>query len=399
MLVTQPAVGAAQPEWSMILLGLAAGAVAFVVGWWLLRWHRHPDRYGRQLTMTALRFSIDSGLRGVVRTYVPISWWLMAAGVGMSLSGAGLALVRWSVLPASSAIVFYVLGFVPPVLGLLLVGVAWLLGVPASMRLVPRDPTSQSDLVGQLVDRSASAERSARPGALVPVQSAPTEFVSQRTGSAQVFSITARSGTTGLERNELVEALHVVRWDELSHAYGTAGDVPALLYAVMVGTDPVRREAWWELWGNIHHQGTVYEATAWCSVYLAQLAADPGHPDRVNALAYLRAIALGDGRHAALTRDAVEEHLPRLLSGWQDEPELVRRALLLLVSAVPDRLRDYPGLTDQLPPELQPAWVELMSVGGRPGLLAMDADGDDLMNRQDELERWALAGWNEPAGD
>jgi hypothetical protein len=25
--------------------------------------------------------------------------------------------------------------------------------------------------------------------------------------------------------------------------------------------DATRQAAWWELWGNIHHQGSVYEAT------------------------------------------------------------------------------------------------------------------------------------------
>lgn len=49
-----------------------------------------------------------------------------------------------------------------------------------------------------------------------------------------------------------------IRWTELAHAYGSATDVAALLYGATLGDDQVRREAWWELWGNIHHQGTVY---------------------------------------------------------------------------------------------------------------------------------------------
>jgi hypothetical protein len=46
-----------------------------------------------------------------------------------------------------------------------------------------------------------------------------------------------------------------VDWGALYHAYGPASDVPVLLGAVTVGEDATRRAAWWELWGNIHHQG------------------------------------------------------------------------------------------------------------------------------------------------
>lgn len=58
-----------------------------------------------------------------------------------------------------------------------------------------------------------------------------------------------------------LEELDRITWDELTHAYGPASDVPALLRAVLQGGEDAD-EAWNDLHGNIWHQGTVYEATA-----------------------------------------------------------------------------------------------------------------------------------------
>ena len=82
----------------------------------------------------------------------------------------------------------------------------------------------------------------------------------------------------------LADALDAVPWLRLGHAYGPARDVPALLYAVTVGGTDARKAAWWELWGNIHHQGTVYEATSPAVPFIAALAGRDGYPDRVQAV-------------------------------------------------------------------------------------------------------------------
>ncbi|MGW1817357.1 hypothetical protein ACWCQM_27765 [Streptomyces sp. NPDC002125] len=47
-------------------------------------------------------------------------------------------------------------------------------------------------------------------------------------------------------------------WSQLTHAYGTADDVPALL--AEAGSDP-QGPAWTELWSRLCHQGTVYPAS------------------------------------------------------------------------------------------------------------------------------------------
>ena len=227
-----------------------------------------------------------------------------------------------------------------------------------------------------------------------------THFVSQRRGDAREIHFVARAGVSVDAQRELTAALESIPWSQLDHAYGPAVEVPSLLYAVSLGADPVRLEAWWELWGNVHHQGTVYGATPPCVPFLAQIAADVDHPDRVNALSFLRQVAVGDGTFAPQTRAAVEQELSVLLPSWKQQPELVQRALLLLASAFPDRLATYPELIQQLPAHLQTAWDELAGAGGNPTTLAADEEDagetTSSTDRQDELQNWALAGWNEP---
>jgi hypothetical protein len=225
--------------------------------------------------------------------------------------------------------------------------------------------------------------------------SAPTQFTSQRTGAARKVYIKTRQGIGAAQRDALATALAEIDWADLHHAYGPATEVPALLYAVTFATDEVRLEAWWELWGNVHHQGTVYEATPAAVPFFAQIAADTTHPERVNALAFLRTIAVGDGTHAEATRAAVERELPGLLDNWEHEPELVRRAMLLLASAFPDLVDRHVGLVGLVPANLRTAWIELCAAGGNPVALGEMGNGE-AQDRQNELEAWTLAGWSEP---
>jgi hypothetical protein len=75
-----------------------------------------------------------------------------------------------------------------------------------------------------------------------------------------------------------------IGWSELRHAYGSAEDVPGLLRAVASGDAEAAKNAVHKLYGNIWHQGTVYEATAYAVPFLARLAAADMESE---ALAYL----------------------------------------------------------------------------------------------------------------
>jgi hypothetical protein len=117
--------------------------------------------------------------------------------------------------------------------------------------------------------------------------------------------------------------LDSVPWKELTHAYGSAEDVPGLLRALRTASPDLRGEnsPLWKLFGNIWHQGTVYEATAYAVPFLIELAADPLTPDRAGILNLLAEIARGSSYlavHRSLLRSPpdfdLEEELARELA-------------------------------------------------------------------------------------
>jgi hypothetical protein len=71
----------------------------------------------------------------------------------------------------------------------------------------------------------------------------------------------------------VLEGLDGIPWADLSHAYGPAEDVPGLLRAIASGAPDAVKGAVHELYGNIWHQGTVYEATSHAVPFLARMAA------------------------------------------------------------------------------------------------------------------------------
>jgi hypothetical protein len=194
-----------------------------------------------------------------------------------------------------------------------------------------------------------------------------------------------------------------VNWDALYHAYGPAGDVPVLLSAVTVGDDATRQAAWWELWGNIHHQGSVYEATLPAVDLLIALATWKAYPDRVEAMWMLREVARSEdvrvwhyGVDGKLVHDqhrsrevrrallaAVQQRADELLGSWREEPEAVRRAQLWLLPALPAQLHRYRDLVDAvLPADYDEPWRAL--VAGEE----LDEEQEDRLN---ELEEWLEA--------
>ena len=71
----------------------------------------------------------------------------------------------------------------------------------------------------------------------------------------------------------VLEGLAEIPWHDLSHAYGSADDVPGLLRAIASEDAEAAGNAVHELFGNIWHQGTVYEATEYAVPFLARMAA------------------------------------------------------------------------------------------------------------------------------
>jgi hypothetical protein len=90
----------------------------------------------------------------------------------------------------------------------------------------------------------------------------------------------------------VLDTLNTIDWSKISHAYGPASDLPDMLRALASGDTKQRQEALWELHGNIWHQGTVYEATAYAVPFLLELV-EKNHADSLEVLALLALIANG----------------------------------------------------------------------------------------------------------
>jgi hypothetical protein len=115
---------------------------------------------------------------------------------------------------------------------------------------------------------------------------------------------------------DALAGLEEIDWARLCHAYGPAGDVPGLLRALVSESPAERKHALHELYGNIFHQGSRYEATAHAVPFLVRLALDPQTPQRDEIVHLLVALAIGYD----------EAYLPASvdIAGWRASIERMR---------------------------------------------------------------------------
>ena len=91
----------------------------------------------------------------------------------------------------------------------------------------------------------------------------------------------------------MLEGLDKIDWSQLTHAYGTAGDVPVLLRQLASPNAEERESALSDLHANIWHQWTIYEATAAAVPFLIELLTVPSPADKHEILVYLSNLANG----------------------------------------------------------------------------------------------------------
>lgn len=96
----------------------------------------------------------------------------------------------------------------------------------------------------------------------------------------------------------MLEALDTIDWSNLQHAYGPATDVPDLIRALAWGDEEERETAMFELYGNIWHQDTVYEATAYAVPFLIELLESDSVPSKHEILGLLGSLAIGSSSHS-----------------------------------------------------------------------------------------------------
>lgn len=91
----------------------------------------------------------------------------------------------------------------------------------------------------------------------------------------------------------MLEGLESIDWSQLEHAYGRAVDVPDQIRALASRDRKRRQWAMGELYGNIFHQGSRYEASAYAVPFLLELVREPTTPDRARVLGLLTSLAIG----------------------------------------------------------------------------------------------------------
>ena len=71
------------------------------------------------------------------------------------------------------------------------------------------------------------------------------------------------------------------RWPKLSHAYGSAADIPKLLRQLASATGPQPgngSEPWFTLWSSLCHQGDVYNASYAALPHIVEIACNAQGP-------------------------------------------------------------------------------------------------------------------------
>jgi len=90
-------------------------------------------------------------------------------------------------------------------------------------------------------------------------------------------------------------------WTELTHAYGPADNIPALLAAARSGAPPTSAndEPWFSLWSALSHQGDVYTASYRAIPDLIDIAESRGGQIALECLHLVAAIELDRQRPGA----------------------------------------------------------------------------------------------------
>ena len=137
--------------------------------------------------------------------------------------------------------------------------------------------------------------------------------------------------------NDPLAGLDDIDWSGLEHAYGEAEDVPDQLRALVSQDPDERAKTIDQLYGNIFHQGTRYQATAYAVPFLARLALEPGTFRRAELVDMLGSITVGYD----------EVYLPQGI-----DPVAQRAEFEQLRSGREERMREYD------------AWVEAAADDG-----------------------------------
>lgn len=159
----------------------------------------------------------------------------------------------------------------------------------------------------------------------------------------------------------MLDRLDDIPWASLTHAYGSAADVPDQIRALTSKSTEEREQALWDLCGNVFHQGSRYEATPFVVPFLYELLANNSTPAKRDIIYFLVHLALGyeeyylpdgideqaltnelneaDGGVAAKCYHAVRAGASQLLELLEYEDDSVRRAAVYALAWFPTEAR------------------------------------------------------------
>lgn len=93
--------------------------------------------------------------------------------------------------------------------------------------------------------------------------------------------------------NTIFEVIDAIDWVNLEHAYGEASDVPQDLKLLFGADEKAAESAIYNFWGNIYHQGTIYEATSYATPFLIEALNYCPKPIKSSLIVLLAHIANG----------------------------------------------------------------------------------------------------------
>jgi HEAT repeat protein len=140
----------------------------------------------------------------------------------------------------------------------------------------------------------------------------------------------------------MLESLDKIDWSKLIHAYGSAADVPDVIRDLASPDPATSRDALSELYGNIWHQGSVYEATAYAVPFLVEVLESAPHAGRAGILHLLQSIAGGSSFldvHQQLDWYHKQRETSQFRADLEREIGWVQAAREAVVQAVPTYIR------------------------------------------------------------
>jgi hypothetical protein len=110
--------------------------------------------------------------------------------------------------------------------------------------------------------------------------------------------------------NTVLEGINDISWSELTHAYGSAADVPAMLRAALSENKAHREVAYDIILSSIYHQGTVFQATPYAIPFLIKMLLHEQTPEKEYVVVSLWQIARAcEGVIAGMIEDETQKQI------------------------------------------------------------------------------------------